>query len=73
MDKNVEYSIIDLHQHSKYSCEEPKANMRVRDILEYYRLIAEISGKRVAFSITDHENIDGAFVAWKLMGMFSNE
>lgn len=73
MDKNVEYSTIDLHQHSVYSCEEPNANMKVRDMMDYYRLLAEISGKRVAFSITDHENVDGSFVAWKLKQMFEKE
>ena len=72
MNKNS-YSAIDLHQHSKYSYEAPKATLRVKDILEYYRQLAETRAewaengnldKKVAFSITDHDSSEGAFIAW---------
>lgn len=79
MDK-TKYSAIDLHQHSKYSYEAPKATLMVKDILEYYRQLAETKfervkkgneevfiDKRVAFSITDHDSSEGAYHVWKQM------
>lgn len=78
MDKNQEYSSIDLHHHSKYSYEAPKATLIVKEILEYYRLLAEskydrvmedgkekLITKRAAFSIDDHNSSEGSYIAWK--------
>lgn len=78
MDKKQEYSSIDLHHHSKYSYEAPKATLPVKEILEYYRQLAETKNerviedgkekllpKRVAFSICDHDSSEGAYYAWK--------
>ena len=77
MDK-TKYSAIDLHQHSKYSYEAPKATLLVKDILQYYRQLGEtkfervnvdgkevLINKKVAFSITDHDSSEGAYYAWK--------
>ena len=78
MDKKQEYNTIDLHHHSKYSYEAPKATLKVKDILEYYRLLSEIKpervvengkvkfvDKKVAISICDHNSAEGACHAWK--------
>lgn len=67
MDKNKEYSTIDLHHHSKYSFEAPKATLAVDDILEYYRLLAEVREKKVAFAICDHNSSLGGWVANKII------
>ncbi|MGN1221750.1 MAG: PHP domain-containing protein [Christensenellales bacterium] len=77
MDK-TKYITIDLHQHSKYSYEAPEATLSVKDLLEYYRQLAETKfervkndneeifvDKKVAFSITDHDSSEGAYYAWK--------
>lgn len=47
MDKKQEYSTIDLHNHSKYSFEVPKATLTVKDILDYYCQLAEVKEKKL--------------------------
>ena len=49
--EKTKYSAIDLHQHSKYSYEAPKATLLVKDILQYYRQLGETKFERV--------NVDG--------------
>ncbi|HBB45012.1 MAG TPA: hypothetical protein DCZ34_02695 [Clostridiales bacterium] len=64
-DASREYGLIDLHNHSIMSFEPPKATMPVEDMLEYYELMGEVTGKKVSFAITDHDSSLGALKAVK--------
>ena len=70
---NFEYGFIDLHNHSAYSEEMPLTTFNEVEVLDYYQQVANSCGKKVCFSITDHDTSLGSYLVYEYLKKHRSE